>query len=103
MLAAALAEGLPVTGQVADIRDVRIDGTFDILLINRTLHMLDRKDRTAVLSHMLGHVAANGWLLLLDERSNMPGFRSVVEADPADWSIDRQKGGLLFAQRQPDG
>ena len=103
MLAAALAEGLPVTGQVADIRDVRIDGTFDILLINRTLHMLDRKDRTAVLSHMLGHVAANGWLLLLDERSNMPGFRSVVEADPADWNIDRQKGGLLFAQRQPDG
>ncbi|NBD30946.1 MAG: methyltransferase domain-containing protein [Alphaproteobacteria bacterium] len=98
MVAAAEAEGLDLTGQVADLRDYRPDGLFDILLVDRTLHMLDTGARHAVLGRMLTHLRRGGWLLLLDERSNMLGLERVLDSHAAPWRALRRKGGLLFAQ-----
>ena len=100
LVQAAEAEGLAVTGQVADLADYSPDGTFDVLLIDRTLHMLDFQPRHAVLTRLLTHLRADGWLLLVDKKSNMAGLRAVMHADAADWSVIRERAGLLFAQRR---
>ena len=103
MASAAKAESLDVTGHVADLRDYRPDGLFDILLIDRTLHMLDPAARHAVLGRMLNHLWPGGWLLLLDERSNMPGFVDVLARAKGVWRIEKQGAGLLFARQEAGG
>lgn len=100
MVQVARAEGLDVTGQVADLAGYTPDGTYDVLLIDRTLHMLAAAPRHAVLARLLTHLRADGWLLLVDEKSNMAGLRAVMHANSADWSVIREKAGLLFAQRR---
>ena len=95
---AADEEGLAVQGIVADLTSYRPDGDFDVVLIDRTLHMLPRAARLAVLKVLLDHVAEGGWLLIADERSNIPDFRDVISAHPRDWRSDLSKGGHHFVQ-----
>ncbi len=87
----------------ADLRDYWPDGLFDILLINRTLHMLDLAARHAVLGRMLNHLWPGGWLLLLDERSNMLNFVDFPARASGVWRIERQGAGFLFARQEACG
>jgi len=96
--AAAMAEDLPITGVVADILTYKAEGRFEVLLIDRTLHMLEGDDQSRVLAGLLRHVVAGGWLLLADEKSNMPRFRDVLAGSDANWTITRDGKGFLFAQ-----
>jgi tellurite methyltransferase len=97
--AAAKAEGLPIIGEVANIITYEPDGQFDILLIDRTLHMLlDSDERHACFATLLNHLSPGGTLLLADEPINMLGLRAVMEATGRHWNIITNKGGLLFAQ-----
>lgn len=96
----AASEGLAVQGIVADITGFTPGGAFDVVLINRTLHMLDEAPRLAVLSRLLDHVSDNGWLLVADERANMAGFKSVLQAHSAVWKVTLDKGGYYFLQRK---
>ena len=74
-------------------------GMFDVIVIDRTLHMLDAVDRAAVLARLLGHVSGGGWVLIADEAPNIPAFKDVLNRDAADWRIDFAKRGYLFVQR----
>lgn len=94
LTAAARAENLPITGVVADIRDYAPDGLFDIVLIDRTLHMLPPDDQTRVLDHC----ADPATLLICDERANFPRFLTVLQARPESWTVTRNQRGQLFAQ-----
>ena len=96
--AAARAEGLNITGMVADIRDFCPDGLFDIVLIDRTLHMLDPQDRRHVMSKVMAHVAGGGWLLIADERKNLPDLRRQIVSDERSWTVTKEAKGFLFAQ-----
>lgn len=96
MVADAAKQGLDVTGFAKDIRTFEPDGLFDILLIDRTLHMLEIDDQVAVLARLLDHVAPQGDVLIADERSNMAGFRKVFAASARSWDTLRDKGGYLF-------
>lgn len=98
LVAAARREGLPIEGVVADITAFTPPGIFDIVLIDRTLHMLDRAARRVVLTRLLGHLAEEGWLLIADEPSNMGDFKSVLAADQRDWTLTRETRGILFAR-----
>ena len=100
LTAAATAEGLAVTGQVADITVFEPEGRFGALLFDRTLHMLDETGRHAVLARLIGHLNAGGVLLLADEASNMAGFRKVLDASGFAWDILQSTRSLLFARRQ---
>lgn len=100
LIATAEAEDLPITGIVADITAFTPDGVFDVILIDRTLHMLDRAPRLEVLQRLLGHVAADGQLLIADEASNIADFVAVCEADRSTWATLLQKNGYLFLQKQ---
>lgn len=95
----AEAEGLEIMAEVADIRDYAPERAFDVVLIDRTLHMLGRADRVAVLARLLGHVMPGGWLLIADETSNLPDFRDVLARSGVSWTITRDGKGLFFARR----
>lgn len=99
MLDAALAEELSITGIVADITAFQPTGDFDIVLCDRTLHMLTPEDRWSVLARLLDCVVADGWVLIADEPSNIDSFLAVIGAHAQNWTIVRQTRGFLFIQR----
>lgn len=99
MVAAAEAEGLAVDGIVADITTFGPEGVFDVVLIDRTLHMLAREDRLAVLARLLDHVRGGGWVCIADEPSNMADFGAVLTHHRAAWVPEVAKRGFLFARR----
>lgn len=99
MVASAEAEALPIEGIVADIADHAPDGTFDVILIDRTLHMLARPARLRVLSGLLDHTVPGGWLVIADEPSNMADFEATLAAHPQAFRIQKPERGLLIAHR----
>ena len=98
MTTAAAREGLAVEGIVADIVTWRPEGCFDLLLIDRTLHMLARPARAAVLARLIAHVACGGRILIADKPANMAGPEAVLAADRRPWSTTRRAPGLLIAR-----
>ena len=99
LISAARDESLPVTGIVADIRTFTPKGMFDILLIDRTLHMLTEVDRLDVLRRLIQHVKSGGWTLIADERSNLAGFKAVFLEQEVHWTTKVEKRGFLFLRR----
>jgi SAM-dependent methyltransferase len=97
--AAARREGLPIEGIVADIIDYIPDGLFDVVLIDRTLHMLHQEPRNQVLARLLDHVADGGWLLIADEKSNIPDFEARIAEHAATWKSALRDRGYLFVCR----
>ncbi|MBV7379672.1 class I SAM-dependent methyltransferase [Maritimibacter dapengensis] len=95
----AAQESLPIEGVVADIASYEPVGFFDIVLIDRTLHMLARQERLTVLGRLLDHVEKQGWVLIADETSNIEDFKSVLSAHPACWHTALSHGGKLFLCR----
>ena len=99
MLAVAKREALDVTGFAADFTDCALHGSYDVLLFDRTLHMLPALDRQQVLARFLHHAGPSGWVLIADEESNMKGFRETFTQDPGQWRVELEKRGCLFMQR----
>lgn len=99
MLAVAEKEGLAIEGVVADVSAFVPDQPFDILLIDRTLHMLPKPARLAVLAQLIPAVVPGGWALIADERANIAGFRSIFDDHDAEWHIETDKRGLFFLRR----
>ncbi len=96
---AATREDLPIQGVVADVETYVPEGDFDVILIDRTLHMLAEPKRLAVLERLLNHVSPNGQVLIADEATNIPGFEAVVAESPHDWQTTFQERGYLFVRR----
>lgn len=92
-------EGLAIEGIATDINSFTPDGLFDIVLIDRTLHMLPEKERLSVLKRLIMHVSPNGWVLIADEASNMAGFKAVFAGSDVSWRTTLDGGGSLFLQR----
>lgn len=95
----AAREDLPIKAVVADVAAYKPDGVFDVIVIDRTLHMLAAPTRRAVLGTMLDHVDENGWLLIADETSNIEDFKTVASAHEADWATSLSRRGYLFLRR----
>jgi 2-polyprenyl-3-methyl-5-hydroxy-6-metoxy-1,4-benzoquinol methylase len=92
-------KNLHIEGVVADISTFVPDGSFDVILVDRTLHMLDQPIQIAVLKTLLDHVNAGGWVLIADEKSNIAGFKAAVLAHAVDWRTHVSRAGYLFLQR----
>lgn len=99
LLANADKENLTIKGIVADISSYTPEGEFDVILIDRTLHMLPENARLSVLDRLLDHVSDTGWLLIADEASNISGFKCVISNHKCEWVQDFAKRGYLFARR----
>ena len=99
LIEAASQEKLSIEGIVADIVTFAPEGKFDVVLIDRTLHMLSEKERLDVLECLIGHVVKGGSVLIADERSNIQGFKDVFQTDDENWVIEFEKGGYLFLRK----
>jgi len=97
--AAARQKGLPVKGVVADIETYAPADSFDIILFDRTLHMLDESARIDVFIRMIASLRPNGWVLIVDEKPNIPALKAVLQDCDTDWQIDHEVRGYLFAQQ----
>ena len=95
----AKREGLSVTAEVVDLCDYCPAQNFDVLLSDRTLHMLSPEDQSNVLTRLLAYVKDGGWVLIADERSNLPRFRAVFEDDDREWSTVTDTRGYLFVKQ----
>jgi 2-polyprenyl-3-methyl-5-hydroxy-6-metoxy-1,4-benzoquinol methylase len=93
------AEGLTIQGIVADITQFKPDGVFDVILCDRTLHMLPQADQLTVLERLLDAVSVDGWVLIADEPSNIPGFETVLATHKNAWQTHKKQRGTLFVKR----
>ena len=95
----AATETLPIRTIAADITTYDFDAVYDIVLVDRTLHMLDERARLEVLDRLLAVVSGEGYLLLADEPRNISAMLARVQAQEATWRVIKQHKGFLFAQR----
>lgn len=98
LVAAAHQENLSIEGIATDITNFTPDGDYDVVLIDRTLHMLPEKERLDVLARLLQAVRCAGWVLISDERSNIQGFKDVIASDSRSWMTELDARGHLFVR-----
>ena len=95
MRAAAEKDGYEIEGIVADLRDWDPPGTYDALLCDRTLHMLDEADRLKVFARLIGAVAEGGYVFVVDEGPNIPDLMQVlIDSGRISRTLVAQKGEL---------
>lgn len=96
----ANAEGLAIDAEVVDVRDFTTRHRFDVIVLDRTLHMLAPDDREVVLQKLLGYSKRNAFVLVADERPNIPAYRATLQSSRWKWAITLERRGFLFAQRE---
>ena len=101
MVQRAEREELEVVGVVEDIRVYQPTEAFDIVILDRTLHMLpDVSDRMTVLDCGASSLKLGGHMLIADEPSNMPGIATFFERVDRGWTLQNGlKPSLLIAMR----
>ena len=100
LVSEANSEELSITGVVADIRDYVWHGKFDVIVIDRTLHMLAVEERVDVLRGLLGVTKPGTHVLIADERPNIPAYSIVFEQSQWNWLTTFARKGFLFLVRQ---
>ena len=92
-------EELQIKAEVADLTAYTPDAAYDIVLLDRTLHMLQAEDRLQLLQRTAPHVRSNGFVLICDERKNLPAFKTLFMQEMSGWQVVREIKGFLFLQR----
>jgi len=72
---------------------------FDVLLLDRTLHMLSPKHRIMCFKRLIGYVKSNGYVVLADELTNLPALEQIIDADVNNWSVLYKHKGFWFWHR----
>ena len=98
LIEAARAETLDVTGIVADLVTWSPEGIYDVILFDRTLHMLATQDREDFVRRLVQHLAAGGHVLISDESRNLPGIEKALCDSGRIWNDTVRKRGRLFLQ-----
>lgn len=100
MLAQAKKQKLTIDGIISDIRHYPVEQNFDIIILDRVLHMLPTGDeRLSVIERCAAQLAQDGHLLIADERSNITLFKNWFEEDTRGWRIaPKMKPSFCFAQ-----
>ncbi len=92
-------EGLDIEVIVANIVEYEPAGLFNVILFDRTLHMLQPNDQISVLDRCRKHVEEKGYVLISDERKNLPAMESLFMEGGGSWRVKKNVRGLLFLQR----
>lgn len=96
----AARESLSIKAEVGDIRHFAWPGPFDVIVVDRTLHMLaDENDRVGVLEGLIAQTGPGSHLLIADERSNFAAFIQAFAGSSFDWESTVDRGGFLFMHR----
>lgn len=100
LLEDAKAEKLNVEGVVADLTDYVPEGEYDVIVLDRTLHMLDAPIRLDILKRVSDVTRKDGFVLLADEKLNMPAFRTFFQQDAHHWAIVQDKKSYICVQKK---
>ncbi|MEZ4768722.1 MAG: class I SAM-dependent methyltransferase [Caldilineales bacterium] len=99
MLARAQAENLRVNGKVEDVRRFLPDGNYDVVLLDRVVHMLGKTaEKIALLEKAQQATAEEGFVLISDTPSNMSLIETAFR-DHKSWTLVCKKTGFRFFQR----
>jgi len=93
----AAAEGLDVEGIVADIQTYEPDRRFDVVILDRVLHILAPDARIPMLETAMSAVRPGGHLLVAEGPRGMAPVREAVEG--SGWALVKAKANRLIARR----
>jgi 2-polyprenyl-3-methyl-5-hydroxy-6-metoxy-1,4-benzoquinol methylase len=100
MLEDAKRESLDVEGVVADIVEFEPCGDYDIVIMDRVLHMLtDDSARIAILEKAKTVTKPGGFILIADTPKHQPLIRYFFEGHPDEWEKIKDKKGFIFVQK----
>ncbi len=99
MVAEAKRLNLRVTGEAGDLLAYRPTKTYDIVLLDRVLHMLPAdEDRLNVLKTAANALNPAGYMLIADTAKNLPKIESFF-ANAQIWKPHFNKKGFRFYQK----
>jgi tellurite methyltransferase len=98
LIARAKMEELDISGEVADVEKIEVDQEYDVVILDRVLHML-RSDarRIALLDKVQLWVRPGGHALVADTRSHRDLILSYFSE--VDWKPILKKKDFLFVRR----
>lgn len=100
--ATARAESLAIHAEVADIAIYQPVGTFDVVVLDRVLHMLPSdSERRSVLDRAVDSTRHGGFVLVSEYPKQRALLRSYFEKRPA-WTARLDQRGFMFVQRTAD-
>lgn len=103
MLEDARKEGLNIDGVVADIVEFEPVGEYDVILLDRVLHMLKDDDaRIFVLEKASNHTNRGGFILIADMPKNKGIFVKFFEDKHEGWEKRKDHKGFLYFQKRLD-
>lgn len=97
--ARAKTVNLPIEGIMADIVTYQPTEKFDVVILDRTLHMLPHvADRLTVLATAISALRPHGHILIADEKPNLPALHDFLVRDNRLWEFQSGlKPSFLFA------
>ena len=96
MLEDAGREALDVSGVVSDVVEYEPSGYYDVVILDRVIHMLKNdNNRSAVLEKASSVTVPGGFILIADTPMHMPFIRLFY----SDWVKVKNKKGFLFVQK----
>ena len=90
----ATKKNLLVTWIISDILEYKSKNKFDIIIIDRTLHMLNGEDMIKVLQNIKNNVKEWWYILIADEKKNIWIFKKFFE--DINWNIILNNKWFLF-------
>ncbi len=94
----AVVEGIDVRCDLRDIEAFTTDREYDVVVLDRVLHMLPSEERRrAMLSRAQAWVAAGGHMLLADTKSNRALIRGCFTGDV--WESVLSRRDYFFVRR----
>ncbi len=101
MVEDAEAEGLDVTGVVSDVLSYRSRTKFDVVLLDRVLHlMLDDEERLAGLDRASRLTRRTGYVLIADVPKHQALIRGYFAERSGEWAVLRKSRNQLFVQKR---
>ena len=100
ILKLAVLEYLNVNGVFAGIIDFDVDDVYDVVLIDRLLHILQRdKIRKAVLEKYSSTVCCDCYYWIVDTLKNHTLICNYFKSLKQDWEIIKNKKRCLFSHK----
>ena len=100
MLEDAAAEGLDVTGVVGDVLGFRARRKFDVVLLDRVLHLLlDDDERGQALELAARLTRKAGHVLIADVPGNRALIHGFFDARAEAWAVTKRSKNFLFARK----
>ena len=101
MEASAREANLNVAGEVANVCDFVPTQPYDVVIVDRVLHMLSTKaDKQMLLSIAQNATAPNGFVVIVDTKTNLPLIDAFFSELP-NWQTTFKKKGTRFFNHTP--